>query len=150
MTPLVSILIPAYNSEEWIAEALQSAIAQTWPKKEIIVVDDGSTDRTFDMARRFESREVKILRQPNQGAAGARNTAMSICQGDYIQCLDADDILEPNKVELQVRVGCDVGRRTLVSGAWAYFSYRKRKAKFEPTNLWADLLPVEWLTRKMS
>ena len=58
MKPLVSILIPAYNAEEWIADTLQSAIAQTWPRKEIIVVDDGSRDRTAEVARRFASKEV--------------------------------------------------------------------------------------------
>ena len=55
MTPLVSILIPAFNAQEWIAETIQSALRQTWPHKEIIVVDDGSTDGTLAIARRFES-----------------------------------------------------------------------------------------------
>ena len=66
MKPLVSILIPAYNAEEWIADTLQSAIAQTWQRKEIIVVDDGSRDRTAEVARRFASKEVRgrVQREP--------------------------------------------------------------------------------------
>ena len=91
--PLVSILIPAYNAQAFVSDAIQSALSQTWPKIEIIVVDDGSTDNTFDVARRFTSANVLIVRQPNQGAAAARNTAFSRSCGTFIQWLDADDLL---------------------------------------------------------
>jgi glycosyltransferase involved in cell wall biosynthesis len=150
MKPLVSILIPAHNSERWIADTIESALAQTWPAKEIIVVDDGSSDRTFEIARRFESPAVRVHTQENQGAAVARNTAFDLCQGDYIQWLDADDLLDPEKIERQVRVLDTVTPRTLISGAWGDFSYRIRKARFSRTPLWNDLTPAEWLTRKMS
>ena len=150
MEPLVSILIPAYNSEQWIADTIESALAQTWPKKEIIVVDDGSSDQTLRIAEQFASKAVRVVTQANQGASAARNTAFSICQGNYIQWLDADDLLAPDKVENQVRkiADCPSGR-TLLSGAWAYFVYRKRKARFSPTALWCSLPPVEWMLRKM-
>src|SRR2546423_5287978 len=150
MEPLVSILIPAYNSQEWIKDTIQSALAQTWPRKEIIVVDDGSRDQTLKIAREFESRKVRVVTQPNQGAAVARNTAFSLAQGDYIQWLDADDLLECDKLEKQL---CELGKatspRTLISGAWGYFIYRKRKARFVPTSLWSDLGPLEWMLIKM-
>lgn len=100
--PLVSILIPAYNAEHVIAATLRSAVAQTWPRKEIIVVDDGSRDGTFAAAKRFESSEVAVVSIENQGAAAARNHAYSLCQGDYIQWLDADDLLSQDKVEKQL------------------------------------------------
>ena len=103
MKPLVSILIPAYNAERWIAETVQSAIAQTWPRKEIVIVDDGSTDQTFSIARTFASKEVRVVSKENHGAAGARNYALSLSQGDYIQWLDADDLLSPEKVAKQMR-----------------------------------------------
>ena len=67
--PLVSILIPAYNSDKWLAQTLRSAIAQTWDRKEIIVVDDGSRDGTLSVARSFESDIVKVFTQANQGAS---------------------------------------------------------------------------------
>src|SRR6266705_245205 len=102
MNPLVSILIPAYNAEEWIADAIQSALMQTWPHKEIIIVDDGSTDETLSIARRHESRLVKVLHQDNQTASAARNRAFRECQGNYIQWLDADDLLTPRKIAAQV------------------------------------------------
>lgn len=150
MNPLVSILIPAYNSQEWIAETIESSLAQTWAKREIIVVDDGSKDQTLEIVKRYASREVRVVSQPNQGAAVARNTAFSMAQGDYIQWLDADDVLDPQKIERQVRrIETGLGKRTLLSGAWGNFIYRQSKARFIPTLLWDDLTPVEWLVRKM-
>jgi glycosyltransferase involved in cell wall biosynthesis len=149
MKPLVSILIPAYNADRWIADAIESAIAQAWPCKEIVVVDDGSTDRTLAVARQFESKGVCVVTQPNQGAAAARNKALSSSRGDYIQWLDADDLLSPDKVAHQMQAaGQAKDGRTLFSSPWASFRYRPAKGKFIPTLLWCDLVPTEWLTRK--
>lgn len=150
MKPLVSILIPAYNAQGSIAQTLQSAIAQTWPHKEIIVVDDSSRDGTAEEARRFASKEVSVVTVENGGAAAARNHALGLSQGDYIQFLDADDLLGPEKIALQLaalRDGDD--QRTLLSGAWGYFHFRADHARFLATSLWEDLSPVEWLLRKM-
>jgi glycosyltransferase involved in cell wall biosynthesis len=149
MNPLVSILIPAYNSSEWINETIDSALAQTWANKEIIIVDDGSKDQTLQIARSYESKGVRVVTQANQGAAVARNTAFALAQGDYIQWLDADDVLDPHKIEYQVRALEGESKRTLLSGAWANYIYRISKARFVPGPLWHDLTPVEWLTRKM-
>jgi glycosyltransferase involved in cell wall biosynthesis len=150
MEPLVSILIPAYNAQHWIADAIKSALAQTWQRKEVVIVDDGSSDETLRVASEFAANGVCVVTQPNQGAAAARNKAFSVCQGDYIQWLDADDLLAPDKVEKQLdEVEKCFSRRTLLSGAWAYFMYRKRKAHFSPTPLWCDLTPTEWMLRKM-
>ena len=151
MQPLVSILIPAYNAEEWIAETIQSAVGQTWPHKEIIVVDDGSKDRTAEVARQFASKQVLVVSQENQGAAATRNHALRLSQGDYIQYLDADDLLAPDKIEAQiVSLGdCD-GSELCFPRRWAFFNYRPRQAKFVPTPLWQDLSPVEWLFRKLA
>jgi glycosyltransferase involved in cell wall biosynthesis len=150
MKPLVSILIPAYNASEYITEALRSAVNQTWPNKEIIVVDDGSRDDTRAIVDRFEKDGVRVLTQANQGAAAARNKALSLSRGDYIQWLDADDLLSLNKVAAQMEaVGRYPGGRTVMSSSWGRFFYRPSRAEFTPTPLWADLTPVEWLTRKM-
>jgi glycosyltransferase involved in cell wall biosynthesis len=150
MKPLVSILIPAYNAEEWIADTMRSAIAQTWSRKEIIVVDDGSKDQTAAAASRFASDEVRVVSVKNQGAAAARNHALQLSQGDYIQWLDADDLLAPDKVERQLAALHEGdSKRTLLSSPWANFNYRPERARFIPTSLWHDLSPVEWLLRKM-
>jgi len=149
MRTLVSILIPAYNAEKWLGAAIASAVGQTWHQKEIIVVDDGSTDGTPAVARQFESNDVRIVTQPNQGAAAARNKAFSLSRGDYIQWLDADDLLSPDKVAHQMqRAEQTRDRRMLFSSPWAYFRFRPAKAEFIPTPLWSDLDPTEWLTRK--
>lgn len=146
--PLVSILIPAYNAGPWIGESIASALAQTWKRKEIIVVDDGSKDDTLAIARRFEPDGILVVTQGNAGAAAARNTAFSLSRGDYIQWLDADDLLAPNKIALQLAAGTDK-RSTLFSSSWGQFHYRVSKAKFRPSPLWCDLSPTEWLLRKM-
>ncbi len=150
MNPLVSILIPAYNAEAWIAETIQSALGQTWPQKEIIVVDDGSTDRTLTMARQFVSQGVSVISQQNQGAAAARNRAFSASEGQYIQWLDADDLMDPDKISLQMAAmeRCP-DKQILLSASWAYFMFRPYKAVCSPTSLWCDLSPVEWLVRKL-
>ncbi len=148
--PLVSILIPAFNAEEWIADTIRSAVAQTWPRKEIILVDDGSHDQTLSVARKFASREVHITSTVNAGAAAARNKAYALSQGDYIQWLDADDLLAPDKVERQLSaLGEDASESTLLSSPWGYFRYRPHRAKFAPTALWQDLSRIEWLLHKM-
>jgi glycosyltransferase involved in cell wall biosynthesis len=148
--PLVSILIPAFNAQELLADTLRSALAQTWERKEIIVVDDGSTDQTLAVARSFESDSVRVVTQKNQGSAAARNTALSLNRGDYIQWLDADDLLAPDKIARQMEVLTQVrSARTLLSGEWGQFLYRPYRAEFLPTALWGDLTPVEWLLRKM-
>src|SRR5205814_7608388 len=115
MTPLVSILIPAFNAEQSLGETLRSAVGQTWPRKEIIVVDDGSTDQTAAIARRFASRDVKVVSKRNEGAAATRNYAFSLSQGDYIQWLDADDLLSADKIERQMAALRAGGPRAIAS-----------------------------------
>jgi glycosyltransferase involved in cell wall biosynthesis len=150
MKQLVSILIPAYNAEAYISDTLRSAIAQTWENKEIIVVDDGSKDKTFAVARQFESDRVKVVTQKNQGASATRNHAFSLSQGDYVQWLDADDLMAPEKTSTQMEaVERSGSKRTLISGAWAHFMHRPYRAEFLSSPLWEDLQPAEWMTRKM-
>lgn len=151
MQPLVSILIPAYNAASWIADAIESAVGQTWPRREIIVLDDGSTDATAAIATRFASRGVAVFSQANAGAAAARNRLFSLSQGDYIQWLDADDLLAPDKIARQLALveSANLGPRVVLSGEWGRFLSRHDRAVFEPTVLWQDLTPVDWLRRKM-
>lgn len=148
--PLVSILIPAYNAREWISDTIRSAIAQTWEPKEIILVDDGSTDGTFEVAKQFESDSLRVVQQKNQGAAAARNHAFSLSKGDYIQWLDADDLLAPDKIARQMEASVH-GKdpRTLLSSPFGHFMYRPQRAHFIANALWCDLSPIEFLLRKL-
>src|ERR1700734_3340325 len=101
MSPLVSILIPCFNAKQWIAQAIESALQQTWPEKEVIVVDDGSTDGSLGVIKRFEGR-VRWETGPNRGGNQARNRLLELARGEWLQYLDADDYLLPDKVALQM------------------------------------------------
>ncbi|MGO9612437.1 MAG: glycosyltransferase family 2 protein [Dissulfurispiraceae bacterium] len=150
MSELVSILIPAYNAEKWIGDTVKSALSQNWPRKEVIIVNDGSSDNTLMIASGFESPSVKVLTQDNKGASSARNKALSVAQGDYIQWLDADDLLAPDKISQQLRDSRDgCNSRILLSSAWGKFYYRHWRAKFVPNILWQNLSPAEWILRKL-
>jgi glycosyltransferase involved in cell wall biosynthesis len=145
MSELVSILIPAYNAERWLGEAVKSALRQTWPSFEIIIVDDGSRDRTLQIARSFESRIVKVVTQPNGGAAVARNTAFRFAQGSFIQWLDADDLLDARKIEKQMQAAREISDPSVaLSCPFGTFYHRIEKAAFVRTSLWRDLTPLEY------
>jgi glycosyltransferase involved in cell wall biosynthesis len=99
----------------------------------------------------FERHGVRFVTQKNLGAAAARNTALALSRGQYIQWLDADDLLAPDKIAKQVEALKEhPSTRTLLCSAFGRFSYRHRRAKFTPTALWCDLSPLEWLSRKMA
>lgn len=103
MEPLVSIIIPVHNSSAFLEKALEALLQQTYTNIEIIVVDDESKDSSYTIAKQFEPRSIKVLRQQNAGAAVARNKGLSIAVGNYIQFMDADDYLSADKIEKQVR-----------------------------------------------
>lgn len=104
MERLVSILIPCYNAEKYIADTIRSILAQTWKNIELIIVDDGSQDKSAEISYSFKDPRIKVIRQSNQGASAARNRAYRECQGEFIQHLDADDLLSPEKIEEQVKL----------------------------------------------
>jgi len=97
----LSVVIPAYNNERWIGRAIDSVLSQSQPADEILVVDDGSTDRTAEMAADCGG-PVRLIRQPNGGASAARNAGIEAASGNWIAFLDADDQWLPDKLRLQV------------------------------------------------
>lgn len=96
--PLVSVIVPVFNAEEHIAKSLNSVLSQTYKHLEVVVIDDGSTDRTLDVARQVASEDyrVRIVAQRNQGVSTARNAGLNAASGDLICFLDADDWIEPH------------------------------------------------------
>lgn len=100
---LVSIIIPAWNAERYVKEAVDSALAQTYPAVEVIVVDDGSTDGTkAALAPYVENSRIAYMYQKNKGLAGARNTGIRAAKGEFVALLDSDDMFLPKKIEKQV------------------------------------------------
>jgi glycosyltransferase involved in cell wall biosynthesis len=110
-SPLVSVVIAAYNAARYLPETLESALAQTHAHREIIVIDDGSTDETAARVASYRSR-VTYIRRAHGGLAAARNAGLRMVRGDYIALLDADDLWKPEKLEVQL----DVARRHPESG----------------------------------
>jgi len=145
INPLVSIVIPAFNVEAWLAETLESALAQTWQNTEIIIVDDGSTDNTLAVAKTFASSKVKVISQENKGQSAAENRALQEAQGDFIEYLDADDLLAPDKIERQIHLLGDSNSEFVASGEWARFYQSPEEALFISQPLWVDMSPIEWL-----
>jgi glycosyltransferase involved in cell wall biosynthesis len=99
--PLVSIVIPCFNTEKYIGEAIESALSQTYANKEVIVVDDGSSDKSLAVIQAFGER-IRWLSGANVGAAEARNKGVAVARGELLQFLDADDLLYPQKLAQQV------------------------------------------------
>ena len=100
--PVISIMMPAYNAELYIAQAIESVLAQSYPHWELIVVNDGSTDKTSDIAARYADPRIKVFHQPNGGESSARNAALRHAQGESMAFLDADDVYLPLHLELTV------------------------------------------------
>jgi glycosyltransferase involved in cell wall biosynthesis len=118
-TPLVSVVIPAYNAERYLGEAIESVLAQTYAPVETIVVDDGSSDGTAAVARSYPG--VELIVQENAGPATARNRGFAASRGDLIAFHDADDLMTPDKLAVQVgemradvAIGCVLAEQELL------------------------------------
>ena len=98
--PEISVILPVFNSEEFIGKAIESVLAQTFEDFELIIVDDGSTDSSKDIIDSFEDDRIRLISQSNQGPGAARNNALKIAQGEYIMYLDSDDWFCPDALEV--------------------------------------------------
>ena len=145
MTPLVSIIIPCYNAAPWLAETLDSALKQTWSATEILLINDGSTDDSLVVAQQFASRGVRIIDQPNRGASAARNHGLRVARGEFIQFLDADDLLSADKIARQIELLRSRPTGTLASCAWGRFSANAASAQFTDTSVFQDFSAGDFL-----
>ncbi len=132
-------MIPVYNGERFLAAAIESALEQTYRPLEVIVVDDGSTDRSATVARSFAG--VEVIDQEHAGPGAARNRGIAAASGEFLAFLDADDLMPPDKLELQVgylrehpEVGCVLGRQEVFA------------ERGEALPRWAQLPPI-WRRR---
>ena len=126
-SPFVSILIPCYNAERWVAQAIDSALSQTWPNKEVIVVDDGSADRSLDVVRSFGDR-IRWETGPNRGGSAARNRLLELATGEWLQYLDADDCLLPEKTASQVECGLPLDDIDVLYAPVVYEHWKENQA----------------------
>lgn len=145
MKPLVSILIPFFNSEIWLSETIESALKQTWENIEVILVNDGSNDNSLAIANQFKTSRVKVITQENQGQSAAENRALREAQGDFIQYLDADDLLAYDKIQRQMALFEDGNLEFISACEWSRFYNSPDEGMFIPQPLWGDFKPVEWL-----
>ena len=121
MSPnLVSVIIPCYNAENFIGDAIKSALEQSYADCEIIVTDDGSTDGSLEVIKSFGER-VKWETGPNRGGCAARNRGLSLAAGNWIQFLDADDYLAPKKIETQLKLLAVGNPRKVANCPWRFF-----------------------------
>lgn len=104
LTDLVSIIMPVYNGEHFVAEAIQSVVDQSYEHWELIVVNDGSTDNTKRVTLDFSDTRIRYFEQPNRGVSSARNFGIREMRGKYLCCLDADDFLPPNSIFSRLKV----------------------------------------------
>ncbi|WP_338243116.1 glycosyltransferase family 2 protein [Aurantiacibacter hainanensis] len=148
-SPLISVCMPCFNAEAHVATALDSVLAQTWSQIEIIAVNDGSTDRTGEILESYRALGVHVLHQQNKGQCSAANNAFAQAKGELIKFFDADDILAPDMIELQV--ASLSGRHDAIAmGEWARFYSEPSEAEFQPLPMYRNAEPSEWLTAEWS
>ncbi|MBD2250023.1 glycosyltransferase family 2 protein [Nostoc parmelioides] len=148
--PKISVIIPAYNAERTILETINSVLKQTFSDLEIIVINDGSTDRTVEVIQNVDDARLKVYSYENSRASGARNHGISHAVGDFISFLDADDLWTPDKLELQL-AALNHYPEAGVAYSWTYTIDDKGELlkPFEPLyegNVYTDLLLANFLT----
>lgn len=145
----VSVIIPLYNMQEYILDCLNSVENQKYREIEVICVNDGSTDESQKILEEFvlsSKLEIKLIYQDNLGAPNARNNALKYCKGDYIQFLDADDILLPMKIHNQIKLAKKNNFPDLIVGSYKSIDLENNlisKTTYNPTinyNLWENLI----------
>jgi glycosyltransferase involved in cell wall biosynthesis len=143
--PLTSIIMPTYNAAGTVELSIQSVLGQSVSDLELIVVNDGSTDRTEDVVKRQKDSRLTLISTSNMGVSHARNVGLSVAAGEYIQYLDSDDLLHERKIELQLRRLLSSQPLCAAVCAWGRFVDTLDDAQFVCAPDWADLDPYDHL-----
>lgn len=131
MSPLITVILPVYNRQETIANAIQSILDQTYPNFELIIVDDASTDNTLRVIRQFKDERIKIIENfSNIGVSGSRRCAFESSEGNYIALMDSDDISLPNRLEKQEKV-FSANPEVVICGGWMQELNSKKVLKYK-------------------
>ena len=142
--PLISVIIPVYNAEEYLANTLTSLLEQSYTHIEIICVNDGSVDQSTQILEEFRD-HIKIIYQDNSGAAAARNKGLAHAQGDYIKFWDADDLMNREHIESQYLAIKDFPNH-VASCKWGrFYNNDLTSFKLSPESVWQDLTSIQWI-----
>lgn len=148
--PLISIITPCYNAAPFLKEAMESVLAQTYPHFEWILVNDGSTDETEAIIHTYNDTRIRYYKQENKGQCAASNFGLSKATGDYIKFFDADDVMNAQHLEAQLK---KLNGRTdaLASCAWGrFYDGNPASAQFIPETVWEDLESLTWIRKALS
>ena len=140
----VSIIIPLYNSEAYITQTIDSCLAQTHDNIEIIVVENGSKDQSYQIVKSIDDKRLSVFQILKPNAAAARNYGYHKATGAYIIFLDADDVMASNKIELQLKAISAKPKGWVASCAWAKFKINTKEAVISPQKVWAIQNPIDW------
>lgn len=131
----LSVLLPVYNAAPYLKETLESLLGQTRPADQIVIVNDGSTDHSLELLEKYQRAEsrIQLISQENGGVSSARNLGLSVCEGDYVALMDADDICQPTRFDTQLRVMNE--QRVDLCGSWIKtFGNKERDVKYPTSN----------------
>ena len=147
-SPLVSIVMAAYNAEMYIGDAIRSVLCQTYREFELIVVDDGSSDSTAKRVGAFNDSRVLLLSQENKGQDAALNAGYRVAKGEWVKFMDSDDLINPDMLRLQVeRLEANPGH--VAYSEWdRFYDDRPDLARFQPLDYWKDMAPLDFLTAR--
>lgn len=151
--PLVSVLMPVFNGAKYLSYTIENILTQSYKNIELIVVDDGSTDDSYNIAYRYVNEyewRVKVFSQPNSGACVARTRALKESTGKYVMFMDADDLISPQKIEYQMEILRKNNKYTIVSSEWDIFYTNINEAKFPKRCIYKDYtVPLNMLIEMM-
>jgi glycosyltransferase involved in cell wall biosynthesis len=143
--PLVSVIIPCYNAGDCILQTLDSIINQTYTRLEIIIVNDGSTDNSEEKILSVHDSRIRYFKQPNAGQCRASNYGLSMATGAYIKFFDADDVMNAEHIEMQVKK-LNGATDKIASSAWGrFYDGNPQSARFVPETVWKNMKPLDWL-----
>lgn len=144
---LVSVVMPVYNAGPYLTEAIQSLLDQTYTNWELIAVDDGSTDNSWELLKTYADPRIKIFQRVNGGQCAATNTGLEHINGDYVQFFDADDLMDKDKIQIQAEALHKAGNNAVAVCKWGFFVNTIADAKIKEEPIYFSGKPVEWLYR---
>tara|TARA_R110002012_G_scaffold220618_1_gene392270 strand:+ start:21225 stop:22163 length:939 start_codon:yes stop_codon:yes gene_type:complete len=147
---MVSIIIPLHNSEAFIKETIQSCLNQSYSNIEVIVVENGSSDKSYELVKSIKDERIQLYKTDIANASAARNLGHQKATGEYILFLDADDLLSTDKITLQMKALSTKPEGWIASCAWAKFKKHINEAQVVPQEVWYIENPIDWCISAMT